>query len=76
MRQRVAPHSPEPSTTEPKTLSERRIRAAADYWYAGTDKMKEYAAFPTSGGTSSEEAPEEEGPAPAEPPPAAPPPSP
>ena len=37
------------------TLSERRIRAAADYWYAGTDKMKEYAAFPASSGAAAEE---------------------
>lgn len=34
-------------------LTERRIRAAAEYWYAGTDRMKEYAAFPASSGAAS-----------------------
>ncbi|WP_438003846.1 ATPase [Sorangium sp. So ce321] len=28
--------------------AERRLRAAAEYWYAGTDKMKDYASFPVS----------------------------
>jgi hypothetical protein len=41
------------------TLSERRIRAAADYWYAGTDKMKEYAAFPASSGAVPKSRPRE-----------------
>ena len=26
-------------------LTERRLRAAADYWYRGTEKGKDYAAF-------------------------------
>lgn len=26
--------------------TERRLRAAADYWYRGTDRMKDYAIFP------------------------------
>ncbi|WP_049876423.1 hypothetical protein [Sorangium cellulosum] len=30
--------------------AERRLRAAAEYWYAGTDKMKDYAPFPVSRG--------------------------
>ncbi|XYH95034.1 hypothetical protein ACMHYB_45645 [Sorangium sp. So ce1128] len=33
--------------------AERRLRAAAEYWYAGTDKMKGYAPFPTSRGAAS-----------------------
>jgi hypothetical protein len=32
---------------------ERRLRGAAEYWYAGTDKMKGYAPFPTSRGAAS-----------------------
>ncbi|WP_437624498.1 hypothetical protein [Sorangium sp. So ce1151] len=33
--------------------AERRLRAAAEYWYAGTDKMKDYAPFPVSRGAAS-----------------------
>jgi hypothetical protein len=33
--------------------AERRLRAAAEYWYAGTDKMKAYAPFPISRGAAS-----------------------
>ncbi|MGK4006798.1 ATPase [Sorangium sp. So ce1036] len=32
--------------------AERRLRAAAEYWYAGTDKVKDYAPFPVSRGAS------------------------
>jgi hypothetical protein len=32
--------------------AERRLRAAADYWYAGTDKLKDYAPFPAARGAS------------------------
>ncbi|WP_437317452.1 hypothetical protein [Sorangium sp. So ce385] len=48
--------------------AERRLRAAAEYWYAGTDKMKDYAPFPVSRGAAStgEEEEEEEGEAAAE----------
>ncbi|WP_437308662.1 hypothetical protein [Sorangium sp. So ce388] len=42
--------------------AERRLRAAAEYWYAGTDKMKDYAPFPVSrGAASTGEGDEEEG---------------
>ncbi|AUX28249.1 MULTISPECIES: ATPase [Sorangium] len=43
--------------------AERRLRAAAEYWYAGTDKMKDYAPFPVSRGAAStgDEEEEEEG---------------
>ncbi|KYG01928.1 ATPase [Sorangium cellulosum] len=34
-------------------LAERRLRAAAEYWYAGTDTMKDYAPFPVSRGAAS-----------------------
>ncbi|WP_437825259.1 ATPase [Sorangium sp. So ce1153] len=33
--------------------AERRLRAAAEYWYAGTDKTKDYAPFPVSRGAAS-----------------------
>ncbi|WP_437630700.1 ATPase [Sorangium sp. So ce854] len=33
--------------------AERRLRAAAEYWYAGTDKMKDYAPFPVPRGAAS-----------------------
>ncbi|WP_437955193.1 ATPase [Sorangium sp. So ce119] len=33
--------------------AERRLRAAAEYWYAGTDRMKDYAPFPVSRGAAS-----------------------
>ncbi|KYG02592.1 ATPase [Sorangium cellulosum] len=33
--------------------AERRLRAAAEYWYAGTDTMKDYAPFPVSRGAAS-----------------------
>ncbi|WP_437836990.1 hypothetical protein [Sorangium sp. So ce1153] len=33
--------------------AERRLRAAAEYSYAGTDKMKDYAPFPVSRGAAS-----------------------
>ncbi|AGP35355.1 hypothetical protein [Sorangium cellulosum] len=50
--------------------AERRLRAAAEYWYAGTDRMKDYAPFPASRGAAStgeeEEEEEEEGEAAAE----------
>lgn len=44
--------------------TERRLRAAADYWYGGTDKLKDYAPFPTSagGGGHEEEEPAAERP--------------
>ncbi|WP_129346326.1 ATPase [Sorangium cellulosum] len=32
--------------------AERRLRAAAEYWYTGTDKVKDYAPFPVSRGAS------------------------
>ncbi|WP_437686189.1 ATPase [Sorangium sp. So ce176] len=32
--------------------AERRLRAAAEYWYAGTDRMKDYAPFPVSRGAA------------------------
>ncbi|WP_437648863.1 ATPase [Sorangium sp. So ce362] len=32
--------------------AERRLRAAAEYWYAGTDKMRDYAPFPVTRGAS------------------------
>ncbi|WP_437993702.1 ATPase [Sorangium sp. So ce145] len=32
--------------------AERRLRAAAEYWYAGTDKLKDYAPFPVARGAS------------------------
>ena len=32
--------------------TERRIRDAAEYWYGGTEKTKDYAAFPASAGGS------------------------
>ncbi|AGP33247.1 hypothetical protein [Sorangium cellulosum] len=43
--------------------AERRLRAAAEYWYAGTDRMKDYAPFPVSRGAAStgDEEEEEEG---------------
>ncbi|WP_437335427.1 ATPase [Sorangium sp. So ce394] len=43
--------------------AERRLRAAAEYWYAGTDRMRDYAPFPVSRGAAStgDEAEEEEG---------------
>ncbi|KYF79465.1 ATPase [Sorangium cellulosum] len=50
--------------------AERRLRAAAEYWYAGTDRMKDYAPFPVARGaaTTGEETTgdEEEGEAAAE----------
>ncbi|MGK3986905.1 ATPase [Sorangium sp. So ce136] len=47
--------------------AERRLRAAAEYWYAGTDKMKDYAPFPVSrGAASTGDGDEEEGEAAAE----------
>ncbi|WP_437337378.1 ATPase [Sorangium sp. So ce394] len=48
--------------------AERRLRAAAEYWYAGTDRMKDYAPFPVSRGAAStgDEEEEEEGEAAAE----------
>jgi hypothetical protein len=39
--------------------AERRIRAAAEYWYEGTDKLKPYAPYPTTATTGGAE--EEEG---------------
>ncbi|WP_437934709.1 ATPase [Sorangium sp. So ce341] len=45
--------------------AERKLRAAAEYWYAGTDKMKDYAPFPVSRGAAST-GDEEEGEASAE----------
>ncbi|XYI02178.1 hypothetical protein ACMHYB_21325 [Sorangium sp. So ce1128] len=45
--------------------AEQRLRAAAEYWYAGTDKMKDYAPFPVSRGAAST-GDEEEGEAAAE----------
>ncbi|MGK3991979.1 ATPase [Sorangium sp. So ce1024] len=45
--------------------AERRLRAAAEYWYAGTDKMKDYAPFPVARGAAST-GEEEEGEAAAE----------
>ncbi|WP_438024671.1 hypothetical protein [Sorangium sp. So ce233] len=39
--------------------AERRLRAAAEYWYAGTDKMKDYAPFPVSRGAASSRQEEE-----------------
>ncbi|WP_438014492.1 ATPase [Sorangium sp. So ce315] len=45
--------------------AERRLRAAAEYWYAGTDKMKDYAPFPVPRGAAST-GEEEEGEADAE----------
>ncbi len=35
--------------------TERRLRAAADYWYRGTDKAKDYAAFSTPTARSADE---------------------
>src|SRR5690606_36822711 len=29
-------------------ITERRVRAAAAYWYGGSDELKEYAPFPVS----------------------------
>lgn len=40
--------------------TERRLRAAAEYWYAGTDRLKDYAAFPASPGGSADEGDEED----------------
>ena len=34
---------------------ERRIRAAAEYWYSGTDKLKPYAPFPLTSSTGGED---------------------
>ncbi|HSN98475.1 MAG TPA: hypothetical protein VLS89_09255, partial [Candidatus Nanopelagicales bacterium] len=41
--------------------TERRIRDAAAYWYGGTERMKEYAAYPTHVGRGSAGAGEDEG---------------
>ena len=50
---------------------ERRLRTAAEYWFAGTDTMKDYAVFPASTAASAAETDEEEE-TPAAPTPAAP----
>jgi hypothetical protein len=47
--------------------TERRLRGAAEYWYFGTDKMKDYAAFPVTSGAATaddDDAPTEEAPQP------------
>lgn len=46
------------------TISERRIRAAADYWYGSTEKMKEYGAFPLTTSGPTDDVVEETGEAP------------
>ena len=41
-------------------LTERRFRTAAEYWYTGTEKLKDYAAFPVTTATAAEEGEEGE----------------
>ena len=41
-------------------LTERRFRTAAEYWYTGTEKLKDYAAFPVTAATAGDEGEEGE----------------
>lgn len=40
--------------------TERRLRAAAEYWYTGTERLKDYAPFPASAATATGEEDEED----------------